>query len=147
MQMTGTTDVSKELAKLPLARVQDILVARLVVREEAARMGFAGKPLTQIATSVSEMARNVIQHARAVGQIRIFHLTREDRVGIMIQVEDDGIGIPNAQELMAGALPGAGIPGCRKLMDEFSLQSSQGAGTQVSMVKWTVNDNRNPRQA
>jgi len=139
MQMTGSTDVNKELARLPLARVQDILVARLVVREEAARMGFAGKPLTQIATSVSEMARNVIQHARAAGQLRIFHLTRGDRVGIMIQVEDEGVGIPSVQEVMAGSMPGAGIPGCRKLMDEFSLQSSRGSGTQVSMVKWTGN--------
>jgi serine/threonine-protein kinase RsbT len=143
--MTPTADVSKELARLPLARVQDILVARLVVREEAARMGFAARPLTQIATSVSEMARNVIQHARAAGQMRIFHLTRGEQVGIMILVEDEGVGIPNVEEKMAGSVPGAGIPGCRKLMDEFSLQSS-GSGTQVSMVKWTENQNGNPRQ-
>ena len=58
-----------ELAKLPIVKIQDVLVARLVAREEAVRMGFNSRALTQIATAISEIARNVVQHAGAAGQI------------------------------------------------------------------------------
>ena len=56
--------------------------------------------------------------------------------GLEISVEDAGAGIADVDRVLAGTLPGAGIPGCRKLMDEFAIRSHIGDGTAVAMVKW-----------
>jgi serine/threonine-protein kinase RsbT len=125
-----------EVAKLPVARTQDVLLARLIVREEGARMGFAAHALTQLATCVSEIARNVVEHAGATGQVRVFVIADGGRRGLRIAVQDAGRGIDDVGRALAGASPGAGIPGCRRLMDEFSIESSAGKGTTVVMSKW-----------
>jgi serine/threonine-protein kinase RsbT len=54
-------------------------------------------------------------------------------------VEDAGAGIADVDRVLAGASPGAGIPGCRKLVDEFTLKSTNGGGTAVTMIKWLPN--------
>ena len=140
MTMTTTTthddNQPKELAKLPVVRVQDVLLARLVAREEAARLGFTAQALTQIATAVSEITRNVVHHAGGPGQVRLFEVEESGRLGLKIAVEDSGGGIADVDRTLAGASPGAGIPGCRKLMDVFAIQSGVGMGTTVTMVKW-----------
>jgi serine/threonine-protein kinase RsbT len=135
MQPTTNRD-GMELAKLPVVRMQDVLLARMVVREEAKRLGFSAQALTQIATATSEITRNVVQHARGTGQIRICEITDNGRLGLRIDIEDAGTGIADVDRVLAGASPGAGIPGCRKLMDEFAMRSSLGGGTAVTMVKW-----------
>lgn len=136
--MTTTHD-EIELAKLPVARIQDVLLSRMVVREEGTRLGFAPNALTQIATAVSEITRNVVQHAGGGGQVRILKLTDPARCGLKITVEDSGVGIADIDRALAGAAPGSGIAGCRKLMDEFAIRSGAGAGTVVTMVKWLQN--------
>lgn len=133
---TPTTQFEKELAKLPVARLQDVLLARLVVREEAARLGFAAQALTQIATVVSEITRNVVQHSGASGHVSVFEITDGGRIGLRISVDDAGHGIGDVDHALAGTAPGAGIPGSRKLMDEFAICSTAGTGTSVRMVKW-----------
>jgi serine/threonine-protein kinase RsbT len=134
---TTTTQLEKELAKLPIARLQDVLLARLVVREEAARLGFAAQHLTQIATAVSEITRNVVQHSGASGHLSVFEITDDGgRIGLRISVDDTGHGIGDVDHALAGTAPGAGIPGSRKLMDEFAIRSTAGTGTSVTMVKW-----------
>lgn len=135
--MTIPISSEKELARLPVTQTHDILLARMVAREEAAKLGFSTKALTQIATSVSEMTRNVIQHAHAPGQFRIFHVSKDDQCGLMISVEDEGVGIAKLDEVAARGMAGAGIPGCRKLMDEFAIESQAGSGTKVTMIKWS----------
>lgn len=135
--MTPTTNrLEKELAKLPVARLQDVLLARLVVREEAARLGFSAQALTQIATAVSEITRNVVQHSGVSGQLSAFEITDGGRIGLRISVDDTGCGIGDVDRAMAGAAPGAGIPGSRKLMDELTIRSTAGTGTSVTMLKW-----------
>jgi len=129
----------KELARLPVARIQDVLLARLVAREEAARLGFSAPALTQIATAVSEIARNVVQHAGGAGHLRVFEMTECGRLGLRIAVEDTGSGIADVDRVLAGTSPGAGIPGCRRLMDELVIQSRPGGGTTVTMMKWLPN--------
>src|SRR5579871_365998 len=116
---TTTTHDEIELARLPVARVQDVLLSRMVVREEGTRLGFAPQALTQIATAVSEITRNVVQHAGGGGQVRILKMTEPGRCGLKITVEDAGVGIADVGRVLEGASPGAGIAGCRKLMDEF----------------------------
>jgi len=131
-----TTHDEIELAKLPVARIQDVLLSRMIVREEAVRLGFGPQELTQIATAVSEIVRNVVQHAGTCGQIRVLKTSEPGRLGLKIAVEDAGTGIADIDRVLAGASPGAGIPGSRNLMDEFAIRSSVGAGTAVTMVKW-----------
>jgi serine/threonine-protein kinase RsbT len=133
---TTTTHEGKELARLPVARLQDVLLARLVVREEAARLGFAAQALTQIATAVSEITRNVVQHSGGSGYLSLFEIAEGGRTGLRIAIEDTGQGIGELDRALAGTAPGAGIPGCRKLMDEFAIRSAPGIGTSVSMAKW-----------
>jgi serine/threonine-protein kinase RsbT len=133
---TITTDNERELAKLSVAKIQDVLLARVVVREEAARLGFSAQALTQIATAISEMTRNVVQHAGVAGQVRIFEIGAGGRRGLAIAVEDAGKGIADVERALSGASPGAGIPGCRKLMDEFTIRSDGSSGTAIRMVKW-----------
>jgi len=135
MLTTATYD-EVELAKLPVGRIQDVLLSRMVVREEGSRMGFAPQALTQIATAVSEITRNVVQHAGRAGQVRILEITEPIRHGLKIIVHDAGTGIADVDRVLAGSSPGAGIPGSRRLMDEFAIQSSAGSGTAVTMVKW-----------
>jgi len=135
MPATSTHD-EIELAKLPVVRIQDVLLSRMVVREEAARLGFGPQALTQIATAVSEITRNVVQHAGSAGQVRVLKTAEPGRLGLKIAVEDGGTGIAHLDRALAGATPGAGIAGSRKLMDEFAIRSSAGAGTAVTMVKW-----------
>ena len=134
-----TTNEGKELARLSVATVEDVLLARLVIREEAGRLGFAAHALTQIATVVSEIARNVVQHAGQAGNIRVFEISQDGRPGLRIAVEDAGPGIADVDRALTGATPGAGIPGCRKLMDEFAIQSNAEGGTSVTMIKWLPN--------
>jgi anti-sigma regulatory factor (Ser/Thr protein kinase) len=133
---TPITHEGKELAKLPVARLQDVLLARLVVREEAARLGFAAPTLTQIASAVSEIARNVVQHSGGAGHLSICEISDGGRIGLRIFVDDTGRGIRDVDHALAGTAPGAGIPGCRKLMDELAIHSEAGKGTSVTMVKW-----------
>lgn len=135
MTTTMTRD-DTELARLPVVKIQDVLLARFVAREEGARMGFTAQALTQIATAVSEITRNVVQHAGCAGQIRLFEVNDSGRVGLRIAVDDGGSGIADVDRALAGMSAGAGIPGCRKLMDEFGIRSGVGAGTAVTMVKW-----------
>jgi anti-sigma regulatory factor (Ser/Thr protein kinase) len=125
-----------ELAKLPIAGIQDVLLARMVARQEAARLGFAPRALTQIATAVSEIGRNVVQHACASGQVIIADQTEGSRRGLKITVQDTGSGIADLDRALLAGSPGAGIPGSRKLMDEFAIRCGKGSGTTVTMVKW-----------
>jgi serine/threonine-protein kinase RsbT len=129
-------EMGREIVRLPIAGVQDVLMIRLIARQEAARLGFAPQAMTQIATAVSEIVRNVVQHAGTAGQVRLFEAAEEERVGLTITVEDHGRGIADLDGALTGAAPGAGIPGCRKLMDSFTIRSSAGAGTAVTMAKW-----------
>lgn len=133
---TAISPDGTELIRLPITRIQDVLLARLAVREEAERLGFAAQALTQIATAVSEITRNVVQHSHAIGQIRIFETSAEGRRGLKITVEDTGAGIDDVDRVLAGTSPGAGIPGCQALVDEFAIRSNVGKGTAVTMVKW-----------
>ena len=138
--MTQSDPISSEheLAKLALIQMQDVLLARFIGRDEATRMGFAPLVLTRIATAISEMSRNVIQHSGAHGQITFSSVSQAERRGLKIVVQDGGRGIAGLDELLldrSQAL-GAGIPGTRRLMDEFQIESQPGVGTKVTMTKW-----------
>jgi len=128
-----------ELARLPIAKVQDVLLARFVGRDEATKMGFPPAILTRLATAISETTRNVVQHAGCAGEIQIGRVTEGGRHGLRIIVSDQGKGIEHLERFQtegkAGML-GSGLPGTRTLVDQFHVQSAPGTGTTVTMDFW-----------
>jgi serine/threonine-protein kinase RsbT len=128
-----------ELARLPLAKMQDVLLARFVGRDEGTKIGFTPVLLTRLATAISEIGRNVIQHAGCAGEIHIGRITQGDKQGLRIIVSDKGKGISQPgrflEEGKAGAL-GAGLPGTRRLVDALTIESAPSAGTTVTMEIW-----------
>ncbi|HAV22669.1 MAG: serine/threonine protein kinase [Ignavibacteria bacterium GWA2_55_11] len=128
-----------ELA-IHIASDADIVKARQEGRALAERIGFSGSDLTIIATAISEVARNIIKFAKR-GEIVLQRVDRNPRDGILVIARDDGPGIPDIPLAMQDGFTtghglGLGLPGCRRLMDEFAIESSVGEGTTVSMKKW-----------
>jgi serine/threonine-protein kinase RsbT len=91
-------------------------------------------------TAVSELTRNVLVHAKK-GEIIIEEIEKTYRKGLKITVIDEGPGIPDINLAMTDGFSsinglGKGLSGTKKLMDEFSIQSEVGKGTEVFIVKW-----------
>jgi serine/threonine-protein kinase RsbT len=117
----------------------DVVTARQQVRELAAKGGFSGTDLTLIATAVSEVARNIVRFAGS-GEI-LLELVEDDRPGVRATARDTGPGIVDVDEAMRDGFStyhglGLGLPGARRLMDEFAVASEPGRGTTVTMTKW-----------
>ncbi len=126
--------------RVPIDRDVDIVTARQLGRELAAEAGFTGSDLTLIATAISEVARNIVVYAER-GEIRLGRTDRNGREGIEVVAADEGPGIPDIQQAMqdgfsTGRSLGLGLPGARRLMDEFEIVSEVGKGTVVTMRKW-----------
>lgn len=119
---------------------QDIVLARQKGRALAAEFGFTASDATLIATAISELARNIVSYARR-GQIILKILNITSRQGLSIIATDDGPGIPDLSQAMrdgfstSGSL-GMGLPGVRRLMDDFEITSKPGRGTIVAVKKW-----------
>jgi len=118
----------------------DVVTARMRGRTLAAQMGFPPILATIIATTISELARNILQYARS-GEIVLRPVEVGSRLGLAVEARDDGPGIPDIGLAMqdgfstAGRL-GLGLPGVRRLMDEFEIHSISGSGTMVRVRKW-----------
>jgi serine/threonine-protein kinase RsbT len=117
----------------------DIVAARQGVRELAERVGFRGTDLTVIATAVSEVARNIVRFAGS-GEV-VVEVLDEPRRGLQVVARDTGPGIPDVEQALADGYStyhglGIGLPGARRLMDEFAVVSEPGRGTTVTMTKW-----------
>jgi serine/threonine-protein kinase RsbT len=128
----------------------DILAARQRGRELAADGGFTGSELTLIATAISELARNIVEYA-GEGEIVLALLTNGTRRGIAVVASDRGPGIPDVAQAMQDGYStskslGLGLPGARRLMDEFEIESEIGTGTTVTMRKWTHNSSSTARR-
>jgi serine/threonine-protein kinase RsbT len=119
---------------------QDIVAARQSGRALAAELGFSATDSTLIATAISELARNIVSYARK-GEITVKTIHGSSRHGILVVASDNGPGIPDVLQAMrdgfstSGSL-GLGLPGVRRLMDEFQIASQPGRGTIVTVKKW-----------
>jgi serine/threonine-protein kinase RsbT len=128
-----------ELA-IPIRHESDIVVARREGRLLGTQLGFSSGDLTVIATAISEVARNIVVYAKS-GEIRMAIHELDGRRGLLVVASDEGPGIPDIERAMrdgyssAGGL-GLGLPGARRLMDEFEISSEVGRGTTVTMKKW-----------
>jgi serine/threonine-protein kinase RsbT len=127
--------------RVPVDRDADIVTARQKGRDLAMEIGFSGSDLTVVATAISEVARNIIAYADR-GEIILSTLQQGGRRGIVVIARDDGPGIPDIEQAMrdgfsTGKSLGLGLPGAKRLMDEFEIVSEPGKGTIVTMKKWT----------
>jgi serine/threonine-protein kinase RsbT len=118
----------------------DVVLARGVARTIAQQIGFPLMTISLIVTAVSELAHNVTKYAQQ-GRMLFRETARDGKRGLLVHVSDQGPGIPDLDKAMQKGFStsqglGLGLPGCRRLMDEFEIHSQVGKGTVVRMVKW-----------
>lgn len=130
-----------------IQREVDVYVAMSRARELAAAAGFKLADRTRLEIVILELTRNLLVHAGG-GTIRLARVEDATRgVGIAVEAQDEGPGIPNIDLALQDGYStahtlGAGLPGVRRLMDEFSIESQVGVGTLVRAVKWTTTPQR-----
>lgn len=118
----------------------DIVAARQLGRNVAKQLGFSSVDQARITTAISELARNIYLYADE-GKVYIDKVDKLGKRGMKITAVDKGPGIADIRKVMedgfstSGGL-GAGLPGVKRLMDEFDIISDLGEGTKVTVVKW-----------
>ena len=127
-------------AVIPVRDDAGIVAARQRGKELAAALGFGPTDLTLIATAISEIARNMVVYGKG-GEISFSEATKGAKKGLVVRAVDHGPGIPDLARAMqdgfsTGKGLGLGLPGARRLMDEFEIQSTVGVGTTIVMTKW-----------
>jgi serine/threonine-protein kinase RsbT len=119
----------------------DVVTARQEARTMGAGLGFSSTDLTLLATAISEIARNITTYA-GEGEVALRVLNDGGREGIEVVATDNGPGIADVEQAMQDGFTtgnglGLGLPGTRRLVDEFDIDTQPGAGTRVRLVKWT----------
>ena len=113
---------------------------RQAVRTLAASLGFSIVEQTKMVTAASELGRNTLIHGGG-GRATIESVERAGRAGLRITFEDEGPGIPDIARAMtdgytSGKGMGLGLGGSKRLMNEFNLQTTVGAGTKIMVARW-----------
>lgn len=149
--MKGTKDYKEQYPQIESMTVEeksmtvtspdDIIQVRKEARLMAEKLGFTKNDQTLIATAVSEICRNVIDHAEK-GVVFLNIVNQNPRIGVRIKVTDSGPGIVDLSRALEDGYSttrgtGLGLPGSKRLMDEFEIDSVPGEGTEVIMLKWT----------
>jgi serine/threonine-protein kinase RsbT len=128
--------------RVQIRTLADIVSARKRGRELAAQIGFSHSNLTLIATAISEVTRNIVEFATR-GEVIISVIRNGTKQGVKIIVSDQGPGIADVTKVMrdgfsTGQGLGIGLPGTKRLMDEFEITSKVGKGTVITMKKWSA---------
>lgn len=131
-----------EEVTVPISQDKDIVTARQRGRAMASKIGFSSTDQISIATAISELSRNIVEYARE-GEIVIAMVRAQDngQAGIQIIARDSGPGINDVGLAMKDGYStsrslGLGLPGTKRLMDEFEIDSKPGKGTRVTIRKW-----------
>jgi serine/threonine-protein kinase RsbT len=135
----GGTTMRREV-RVTIGSPADIVQARQQGRELALLAGFSVCDSTLITTAISEMSRNILEYAHQ-GEVTISLLKNGIKSGVKIVVSDQGPGIADISQVMQDGYSsrkgmGIGLPGTKRLMDEFEIRSKIGTGTTVTMKKW-----------
>ena len=125
---------------IPVLHDTDVVEARVAARALASRMGFMGTDLVLIASAVSEIARNIVEYTKG-GEVVLSVIHNHSRLGLQVIARDNGPGIADLSLAMRDGYStsrslGLGLPGSRRLMDEFRVETALGSGTTVTMRKW-----------
>lgn len=127
-----------KIIEVSISSDEDVIFARQKVRSISQQIGFSLLDQTRIVTAVSELARNIVIHAKE-GKMSVFKI--EKRQGLQLIFEDKGPGISDINRALevgfstVGSL-GLGLKGAKSLTDEFDIKSEMGKGTTVSIIKW-----------
>jgi RNA polymerase sigma factor (sigma-70 family) len=137
--LIGRAPAREDQVRVPVKVDADIVTARQAARALADQVGFSRTDLTVIATAVSEMARNIVRFTDG-GEV-VVEVVDAPRRGVHIVARDAGPGIADVEQALTDGYStynglGLGLPGARRLMDEFAVVSEPGVGTTVSMTKW-----------
>lgn len=127
-------------ASVSIDHESDIVAARRAGRELASRLGFSTSEMTVIATAISELARNMLLYATR-GEVVVRAEERAGRQSLVVIARDEGPGIADVERAMGDGYStsnglGLGLPGSRRMMDEFEIVSRTGEGTTITMRKW-----------
>jgi serine/threonine-protein kinase RsbT len=119
----------------------DVVTARQRARELAADLELSSTDQTLLATAISEVARNITTYATR-GEVLVSIVQDDNRRGIRVVARDQGPGIEDIDRALqdgytTGGGLGLGLPGARRLVDDFSIDSAPGQGTTVTLVKWS----------
>ncbi len=125
---------------MTISREMDVVPFRSRVKENAVKIGMSLVNQTKLITGASELVRNMLKYAKG-GVVKIEVLSKGRDTGIRLTFEDKGPGIPDINKAMqdgftTGKSMGLGLPGTRRLMNEFNIQSEVGVGTVVTVTKW-----------
>jgi serine/threonine-protein kinase RsbT len=126
--------------QLPIIKEQDVVPFRNRLKEFAVKIGMGLVNQTKLITAASELVRNMLKYGK--GGITVIEvISKERNTGIKITFIDKGPGIPNINLAMkdgfsTGKSLGIGLPGAKRLVSEFEIQSEVGVGTTVSIIKW-----------
>jgi serine/threonine-protein kinase RsbT len=127
-------------SRIPIQSDADVVTARQRARELAASLQLSSTDQTLLATAISEVARNITTYA-GQGVVTVAMVDDGGRRGIRVVARDDGPGIEDLERALqdgytTGGGLGIGLPGARRLVDEFDIDSAPGRGTTVTLVKW-----------
>lgn len=127
--------------RLRILSPNDVALAILAIRELAKEINMSAGDSAALSTAVSELVTNVTKYAGS-GLMSFRKTMQIKRPGIEVIVEDKGPGIADIEcalkdRFSTGGTLGLGLPGTKRLVDEFSLESAPGAGTRVRIVKWS----------
>ena len=125
---------------LEIRTSDDVVRVRQQVRARAIKAGLSLVDQTKLVTAASELARNTLDHARG-GRVAMQMIQDGTRQGLRLVFEDQGPGIPDIQLALkdgytTGTGLGLGLSGSRRLCNEFSLESTVGVGTKITIARW-----------
>jgi serine/threonine-protein kinase RsbT len=144
-QESGGSTMEEALSCIEVNNEMDIVEIRRLGRELARELGFGNVDQVRITTAISELARNIYLYAPG-GEISLRSVESLNRVGLTVNAKDHGPGIKDIRQVLEDGYTtscglGAGLPGVKRLMDEFDIHSTVGEGTEIEVTKWMV---RNP---
>jgi serine/threonine-protein kinase RsbT len=129
-----------ETVQAPIKSPGDVVLVRQLVRRGAQLAGLSLVDQTKIVTAASELARNTLVHGLG-GEMTMQVLDDGARRGVQLTFVDAGPGIPDLERAMtdgwtSGNGLGMGLPGARRLVNDFEIHSRAGEGTRVSIARW-----------
>lgn len=127
-------------SQMDITRDQDVVLFRNRVKEYAVKIGMSLVNQTKLITAASELVRNMLKYANG-GKVTLEIVSRNNITGVRLVFEDQGPGIENIPQAMqdgfsTGKSLGMGLPGAKRLVNEFDIKSVVGKGTKVSIIRW-----------
>lgn len=118
----------------------DVMSAVLAVYTLLQKQSFSASQVSEVSTSVSELGMNIIKYA-GDGVVKVSWVEQGELIGVKIIAHDNGSGIDDLEAALTdsfstGGSLGMGLPGVKRMMDEFEIQSNPGEGTTVTAIKW-----------